>query len=116
MQLQLCAVCGRQWFPDRLRCPACRSADFASMTVSEVLVEQVTEDPRRAVWFATIATDQGTRMVARVPPDTWPGERLPLVEESDASGAWVPVSSPRLQGPETRREGEGGQTCKPRSR
>ena len=85
MHVFTCTTCSTAWFPSKLRCARCHCGDFTPTPVTEVVVEEVTGDPRRGAWIATVRTDPGPALIARVPPGTRPGTRLPIVGSTAAA-------------------------------
>lgn len=85
MHVFTCSGCAASWFPLKLRCPACGGGDLALTPVTEVLVEEVTADPLRGTWLATVLARQGPRLIARVPAGTAVRSRLPVVDSASAA-------------------------------
>ncbi|MHB8470051.1 MAG: zinc ribbon domain-containing protein [Gaiellaceae bacterium] len=85
--LAICIPCGRAVFPPRALCPACGASSWVGGAASEGVAEQVTE--RAGVRIASVRTDLGPVLIARVAGDVVPGETIAL---DDAAG--VPVARP----------------------
>lgn len=87
MHVHTCVNCSTSWFPAKLRCPRCGGGEFTPTSVAAVDVEEVTVDPRRETWLATVRADAGPRLIARVPAGTPAGARLPVVDSAAAAVA-----------------------------
>lgn len=89
-----CTACRRAAFPRPLCCPVCGGSEFIATAAESGVVEQVTRAPGRPDAAATVRCDGGVRLLARVPADTGPGDRLLLTHNADVLGAaWVPAPS-----------------------
>jgi uncharacterized protein len=80
-----CVACGDMAFPARLLCPACGASEFAEVTVTHGVVEQVTVLHRRPgghsgepSCIGTVLTDAGPRVIARLEEALQPGGRAIL--------------------------------------
>jgi uncharacterized protein len=82
--IPVCTACGRAAFPPRALCPSCGGRSWADGAASAGRVEEVTE--RAGVHIASVRTDLGPVVVARVAEATAPGDMVRL----DADGG-VPV-------------------------
>jgi len=98
MKVQQCLVCKARWFPSLLLCPRCRNAEFDYDTVTHVLVEEVTIVAATGHTIATVTADDNLVFIARIPPGTTAGTKLPLVDKPDRRGAYVPVDCPQETG------------------
>ena len=88
--VQVCAGCGRRFFPHRLSCP-CGSREFSIVVIEEGVVEERTTVRRapgrsldEAVAIATVVLRDGPPVVARVGSDTQPGDAVRLRLEAAA--------------------------------
>lgn len=82
--IPVCTACGRAAFPPRALCPSCGGPSWADAAAEAGRVEEVTE--RAGVHIASVRTDLGPVVVARVTEATAPGDMVRL----DADGG-VPV-------------------------
>jgi len=82
--IPVCTACGRAAFPPRALCPSCGRRSWADAAAEAGRVEEVTE--RAGVHIASVRTDLGPVVVARVAEATAPGDMVRL----DADGG-VPV-------------------------
>lgn len=88
-----CAACGHLLYPPRILCPVCASSRFRRHLADTGIAEEVTTrrpvfKRRQLPWgnwldqsethLASIKTDAGPRVIARVPPDLRPGDRVIL--------------------------------------
>ncbi|VVJ18416.1 Uncharacterised protein [Amycolatopsis camponoti] len=95
--VQNCRTCGGRWFPARLMCPRCGSADLAPVGVERGVVEQLTH--LGDVVIASVACDPEPLLVARLHGPVEPGDVVELTDDPGASGRPVafvpPISLPR---------------------
>lgn len=90
MLLSVCRVCGQESYPAPLICGGCKSGDLGWADVAHVMVEQTTCASDVDWQLATVRTDAGARLIARVPLDCCAGDRLPLLDQVGPAAAWVP--------------------------
>jgi uncharacterized OB-fold protein len=92
--VQVCAGCGRRFFPHRLACPACGARDFVVVAAATGVVNETTVVHRAAgrslpqpVRIATVMLPDGPPIVARV--DAQAGDRAAVNLRMDGG---VPVA------------------------
>ncbi len=85
--IPICAACGIAVFPPRALCPSCGGRFWVEGETNRGLAEQVTE--RAGVRIASVRTDLGPLVVARVAEGIAPGDSVLL----EADGG-VPVGRP----------------------
>lgn len=90
MKVQRCLVCKSRWFPSMLICPRCHNVEFGSDIVTHVMAQEVTTVAGTGHTIATVTASADLVFIARVPPGTISGMRLPLVDKPDRYGAYVP--------------------------
>ncbi|WP_374237907.1 Zn-ribbon domain-containing OB-fold protein [Gordonia sp. 'Campus'] len=84
--MQSCTRCGRASFPPRSLCPHCRSGDFEPLTAYRGVIEEISvQRGTPAVTFASIRTDLGPTVVAKV------------VGEGGVPGSEIDLASPETQ-------------------
>ena len=85
-----CSTCAARYYPGPLLCAACGGARLRPVRATQAHVEEVTtlrpaagadEPPRR---LATVRTDDGVRLVARLLDDSGPGAVVVLLDEGGA--------------------------------
>jgi uncharacterized OB-fold protein len=93
--VQMCAACGRRFFPHRLACAGCGKREFTIDVVTEGTVEETTAIHRAPgreldapVRIATVVLGVSPRIVARVGVATEPGESVRLRVEGGAPVAY----------------------------
>jgi uncharacterized OB-fold protein len=97
MNVFACTACGRRDFPRRLLCTQCGHDRFDAVDAATGSVEDVTVLHHRAgkpggeiAYLATVLTDAGPRVIARLESALAPGTVVGIRHESD--GALVAVS------------------------
>lgn len=110
-----CTACDHRVHPPRILCPACGRAGWARQLADAGVVEEVTVRrpvakrrqlpfgnwlDQRETWLASVRTDAGPRIVARVPEGTESGDRVRLRLEASTTIA--------LTGQVARARPEGG--------
>lgn len=85
--LPICGACRRAVFPPRALCPGCGALAWIQGAASEGVAEQITE--HAGVLIASVRSDLGPIVIARVAGDVAPGETVAL----DADGG-VPIARP----------------------
>jgi uncharacterized protein len=86
-----CTVCGRRCFPEPLLCPACHGHEFATDSVSDGVVEEVSVirhmlgqenwQPRR---IASVRAAGGVLMTVGLRDESGPGMHVMLFQEDEA--------------------------------
>jgi uncharacterized OB-fold protein len=84
------SVCanGHAAWPPRLLCPACASGEWSSVAAEAGVVEEVTEVAGTRI--ASVRTDRGPRVVARLEGAAQPGARVTLRIDGGAPVAGPP--------------------------
>jgi uncharacterized OB-fold protein len=87
-----CIECGAADFPRRLMCPRCGSAGTREVAAASGTVEETTVVRRRPgmpgeslVRLATVRTDAGPRVIARLDATMQAGVRVNLRHEADGA-------------------------------
>jgi len=85
LQIQRCDACATAWFPERLRCPSCGSADLDNTPAGEGSVEEETTLRRTAnkERLGSVRLDAGPVVIARLDEGVTTGARVRL----DTNGA-----------------------------
>lgn len=85
LQVFACVACHATVFPARYFCPACggaqwRALDAESGTVAETTVvrHRVASDGGADVWIATVTTDAGPSVIARLDGEATAGDTVSL--------------------------------------
>jgi uncharacterized protein len=85
MTISECVSCGYLAYPPRILCPNCGGSEWKRRPAGSGVVTEVTV--RRPVFdeeptpLAAVRTEDGVRIVARVPEGTEVGDRVELVQE-----------------------------------
>jgi uncharacterized OB-fold protein len=85
MTISECVTCGYLAYPPRILCPNCGGSEWKRRLAGSGVVTEVTV--RRPVFneeampLAAVRSEDGVRIVARVPEGTEVGDRVELVQE-----------------------------------
>jgi uncharacterized OB-fold protein len=74
----VCESCGQVVFPPRALCPRCGESSWREEPAGSGTVEEVTRTGEGAL--ASVRLDGGPLVVARVPEDAQPGDRLDVTD------------------------------------
>jgi uncharacterized OB-fold protein len=92
MNVFACVACGQVDFPRRLLCPSCGRDEFVEVDAANGSVEDVTTLHHRAgkagediAYIATVLTQAGPRVIARLEHLLTPGTVVLLRVESDGA-------------------------------
>jgi len=92
MNVFACVACGQVEFPQRLLCPSCGRDEFVEVDASNGSVKDVTTLHHRAgkaggdiAYIATVLTQAGPRVIARLERLLEPGTVVSLRLESDGA-------------------------------
>jgi uncharacterized OB-fold protein len=85
--VRVCAN-GHAVWPPRVLCPVCASGEWSSEPAEAGVVEEVTEVAGTRI--ASVRTDAGPRVVARLEGELGPGDRVALRVEGGAPVAGPP--------------------------
>jgi uncharacterized protein len=92
MNVFACVACAQVDFPRRLLCPSCGSDEFLEVDATQGSVEDVTTLHHRAgkaggevAYIATVLTQAGPRVIARLERLLEPGTVVSLRLESDGA-------------------------------
>ena len=89
--IERCATCEQATYPRRLACPVCGASTWTSEVAEGGVVEQVTIVRKASTLIASVRTDAGPMLVARVTVDVQAGARVVLQHRGQALWA-TPVS------------------------
>jgi uncharacterized OB-fold protein len=79
----VCATCGAAAFPPRVICPRCGSIEWNATEARQGTVEAATENS--GVRVATVRTDQGPLLIARLTCEAKIGAIVVLTQAHDGS-------------------------------
>jgi uncharacterized OB-fold protein len=77
-EIQQCKLCGRCWFPERLRCPHCGSRAFGRIAAGPGTVQEVTGRPEAPERLGSIRLDAGPAVIAALKNGIDPGARVAM--------------------------------------
>ena len=83
LSVQVCDVCGRAVFPERVLCPRCGSRTWHPAPAGPGTVAHVTTH-RAGGHIASVAIDRGAVVVARAADALAPGARVRLEDDRGA--------------------------------